>query len=224
MVENSTNPPDAPENHDITLYFEQMMARDKALSEKIASMIDLDKLLKPASRFEFINRLFEPNDAVEKWTKHLQDTLMGRSSRYYLDGTLVDEAQVEPEPSEVLIDEIEDRVTEVNEPVAQRHHLRIDVNGFLIDQDDPSRTHLLSPQMQRLLSGLKKIHQRTKILRDYAGYKNDAVFYQAVRRLNEIGFGVFKLTTKIAIGERSIGFRLAKHLSIDTDKRNSNIQ
>lgn len=47
MVENSTNPPDTAENHDVTLYFEQMMATDKALSEKIASMIDLDKVLKP---------------------------------------------------------------------------------------------------------------------------------------------------------------------------------
>lgn len=224
MFENSTNPSDATKNHDVTLYLEQMLARDKALSEKIASMIDLDKVLKPNPKIsEFIDKLFERNEAAEKWTEYLQKALYGKLS-HHIDGTPIDDEYEELEPSDIVTDAIEDRVTEINEPVAQKHHLRITADGFLIDQDDPNKTHLLSPQMQRLLASLKKTYQKTRALRDRSEYKNDAVFYQSVHRLNEIGFGIFKLTTKIAIGERTLGFRLAKHLIINFDKRNPNIQ
>ncbi len=223
MVENSTNPSDTTENQNIALYFEQMMARDNALSEKITSMIDLDKLLKPNPKMsELIDKLFERNEAAEKWTEYLQNSLY-RKLGHTIDGTPVDDELEEPEPSDIVIDAIEDRVTEINEPAAQRRHLRITREGLLVDQDDPSKKHPLSPQMQRLLSSLNKTYQKTKALCEDSGYKSEPAFYDAIRRLNRIGFHKLKLATKITISERTLGFRLAKYISIEVDKQNPNV-
>ncbi len=222
MVVKNNNLANPPDKAGISLYVDEMIARDKALSEKIASVTDLDKLLKPIPIPEFINKLFERNDAIEEWTKYLQG-LYRKSLIHDPEGTSTDEITEESEPSDVLIDEIEDRVTQINEPLAQRHHLRITIEGFLVDQDDPSKTHLLSPKMQRMLSSLKKTYRKTKALCEYTGYNSEPAFYDAVRRLNRIGFNVFKLTTKIAINERTLGFRLVKHLFVEVDKRNPNI-
>lgn len=223
MTVKNNNPANSPDHAGILLSVKEMIARDKALSEKIASVIDLDKLLKPIPTPEFINKLFERNDAVEEWTKYLQNSFR-KSLLHGFDGIQIDETIEESEPSDVLIDEIEDRVTEANEPVTQKRYFRMDVSGFLIDQDDPDKTRLLSPQMQRLIAGLKKTHRKTEDLRKYTGYKSVEVFYHAARKLNRLGFSTFKLTTKIAISERSIGFRLAKYLFIEIDKRNPNLQ
>lgn len=210
-------------NMGVLQVFEQMLARDKALSEKIASVIDLDKLLKPNPKMsELIDKLFEHNEAAEKWTEYLQNTLYGKL-RHTIDGASVNDEYEEPEPSDIVIDAIEDRVTEINEPAAQRRHLRITREGLLVDQDDPSKTHPLSPQMQRLLSSLNKTYQKTKALCEDSGYKSEPAFYDAIRRLNRIGFHKLKLATKISISERTLGFRLAKYISIEVDKQNPNI-
>lgn len=217
-----TNLPDEPVDLQAV---REILEKDAELSKKLSPLLKLDDLLRqtpiPAPMQKVLDELFRPNDAVVQWTKFLKES-MARKLSHNLDGTPNDEFADESTPEGIVLEAIEERVTKVSESGSTRRYLFLDASGHLLDQDDPERTHLLSPHMQRLVIHLEKNCRRTSALRSYAGYKTEPAFYQAVRKLNAIGFGVLKLPTKIAISERPIGFRLAKYITIEVDKRNPN--
>lgn len=185
---------------------------------------------------KIIDNLFK-NDKDDKiteyWTKFLQQPKAHENIVQYFVGYLklpakryTEYKNPEKEPEKIvefadqIIDQIGDAVTKRNKKKVKNQIFILDENGFLFKKGDQSKKYLISPKSQKMFIYLNNNYCRTNTLRGYSTYKNDESTRRAIQKLNHIGFSVFKLKTKMIIGQKTLGYKLFDCIKIRINKKN----
>lgn len=211
----------------------------RALSDKLAARLAdsvKDILHPPKWHQDFTEKLFpkkQSNVGIDFWTNFLQQNKAREITIHRLTDALlvqrpkalpIEESKIEQKQivkvADEIVDSAQDHVTKANEENAGRRYFLLDANGHLVDKKDPSRKRHLSEHHQRILIRLEKKFCKTHALQINAKYKTEDSAREGIRKLNDIGMEFFKLPTKIAIGQKEAGYRLAKYIYLQIHKEN----
>lgn len=209
-----------------------------ALSAKLTARLDASVkaiLHPPKWHQDFVDKLIprQSNVGIDYWTNFLQqykarevavqrltDAFFTWHPRVSPVQTPTIEQKQITKVADRIIDLAQDHVTEANEENAGRRYFLLDANGYLVDKKDPSMKRYLFPYHQRIITRLERKFCKTIVLKNYSKYKTEESTREGIRKLNDIGMEFFKLPTKIAVGQKEAGYRLARYIYIQIHKEN----
>lgn len=220
---------------DIRAIFDTHNALSAKLAARLADSVK-DILHPPKWHQDFTEKLFPKKQSsigIDYWTNFLQQNKAREIAVHRLTDALfvhrpeassIKEPKIEPKQivqvADEIVDRAQDHVTEANEENAGRRYFLLDANGYLVDKKDPSIKRYLSTFHQRVLIHLERKFRSTHALKGYTKYATEESTREGIRKLNDIGMEFFKLPTKIAIGQKEAGYRLAKYIYLQIHKEN----